>query len=94
MAGLANGAAIVTTTGKLTEALWAETGAVALADAGDGAGMLALALGLLDNPSQQEKLRERAKRLYKERFDVAHTVFLLSRCVPSRCIAFNANCDN
>ena len=35
MAGLARGCAVVTTTGHLTEPLWAEQGAVALVDVGD-----------------------------------------------------------
>jgi glycosyltransferase involved in cell wall biosynthesis len=74
MAGLAHGRAIVTTTGWLTEPLWAEREAVALVPAGDVASMLAAVKRLLADDDARHALETSARTLYDERFDIGHTV--------------------
>ena len=75
MAGLAHGAAIVTTLGHLSEPLWAETGCVAaIPSAPDRAGMIRAAEGLLRDRGAREQLGARARAVYGERFALSHTI--------------------
>ena len=77
MAGLAHGLAVVTTKGRLTEGLWQESGAVALAPAGDDNALLDEVRRLLASPESRARLGEAARKLYRERFDISHTVATL-----------------
>lgn len=77
MAGLAHGLPIVTTTGFLTEAVWAESRAVILAAVEDLVGMVAAAERLLDDVTERARLCAAASALYQERFDVRHTISAL-----------------
>lgn len=77
MAGLSHGLPIVTTAGYLTEALWAESGAVALAPAGDVPAMVELTERLLRDKTERNRLSAAAKALYEQHFDLGHTVAAL-----------------
>jgi glycosyltransferase involved in cell wall biosynthesis len=77
MAGLAHGLAIVTTKGRLTEPLWEESGAVALAPAGDEDALLREVRRLLASPKERARLSGAARTLYRERFDLSHTIAAL-----------------
>jgi glycosyltransferase involved in cell wall biosynthesis len=77
MAGLALGAAVVTNVGELTEALWAETGAVSLARGADPSGIIGCADALIRDPARRHALSQRARALYRERFAVERTVEIL-----------------
>ncbi|HEX7313455.1 MAG TPA: glycosyltransferase family 4 protein [Pyrinomonadaceae bacterium] len=79
MAGLAHGLAVVTTKGALTEELWEESGAVALAPAGDEGALLDEVKRLLATPADRARLCVAARGLYRECFDVSHTVAALRR---------------
>jgi len=74
MAGLENGKPIVTTTGWLTEPLWAESGAVALAPAGDTKAFLKSVGRLCDDRTERVRLETAARSLYREQFDISRTV--------------------
>lgn len=74
MVGLAHGRAIVTTSGHLTEPLWAESGAVALSSVEDLRANAAIARDLLVDPLPRRRLGCLARRLYSERFDIGHTI--------------------
>jgi glycosyltransferase involved in cell wall biosynthesis len=74
MAGLVNARAIVTTTGHLTEPVWADTGAVALAAARDKGSFVRLAQALLSDEKKREALAARGEQVYQERFALAHTI--------------------
>jgi glycosyltransferase involved in cell wall biosynthesis len=81
MAGLAHGKPIVATTGELTETLWSQSDAVALAAAGDTQAFVEHVRRLrLDAP---ERLRAgaAARRFYQERFDSSHIIAML-RATP------------
>jgi hypothetical protein len=69
----------VTTTGDLTEALWAKSRAVALAPEGDADRMVELTQHLLADQVERRRLMCAAKALYHARFDIQHTVSALSR---------------
>src|SRR2546425_946956 len=92
MAGLSHGLPIVTTVGHLTEGLWAESGAVALAPAGDVATLARLTERLLRDKTERNRLSAAAKALYEQRFDLGHTVaalraadgYGLQRALPAR----------
>jgi glycosyltransferase involved in cell wall biosynthesis len=73
MAALANGLPVVTTTGALSEPLWAN-GAVAAASAGDRAAIVRLALELLDSPESRAALGAAGLRLYQDQFALHHTI--------------------
>ena len=95
MAGLALGVPVVTTKGRLTEPLWEEGGAVALAPAGDDDALLCGALRLLASPEERARLSDAARTLYRERFDLSHTIAALrgtadERTEPARVIAKGA----
>jgi Glycosyl transferases group 1 len=77
MAGLANGVATVTSSGALTESVWRETGAVALAPAGDAAAFADAAVALLRDASTRDVLAQRGAAAYAERFSMANTIAIL-----------------
>jgi glycosyltransferase involved in cell wall biosynthesis len=75
MAGLALGLPILTTTGELTEPVWADSRAVRLASSSDD---LVRQIGpLLDDAATLAELRLRAAALYRERFALARTLAIL-----------------
>lgn len=74
MAGLAHGMPTVTTCGALTERVWVDTGAVALALAGSAKVIASEVSRLLDDEDQRAALGHHARRVYEERFSMACTV--------------------
>jgi glycosyltransferase involved in cell wall biosynthesis len=70
MAALSHERAVITTSGRLTETLWAESQAVALHEVGDLSGFASLAQHLYNNPAQRDLLGGRAHALYAECFDI------------------------
>ena len=83
MAALAHGVATVTTTGRLTEPLWQETGAVAMARAGDPLALAAVASWLLGDPEARARIGAAGRSAYDAYFDVRHTVAALRSRVSS-----------
>lgn len=90
MAGLAHGLPVVTTKGALTEPLWEECGAVALADAGDDEALLAEVRKLLASREERARLSAAARRLYRERFDLPHTIAALRGAAQEHAAAAHA----
>jgi len=90
MAGLAHGLAVVTTKGRLTEGLWQECGAVALAPADDDDALLDEVRRLLASPESRARLGEAARKLYRERFDISPTVATLRGAADERAGAAHA----
>ena len=74
MAGLANGVPIVTTDGALTEAVWRETGATALAPVHDPAYLVDAVRRFIDMPADRAVLGRRGQRVYTTRFSIERTV--------------------
>ena len=74
MAGLANGKPIVTTTGWLTEPLWFQSDAVAVAPAGDTPAFLEQVRRLREDAGERLRVASAAGKLYQERFDISHTI--------------------
>lgn len=74
MAGLSHGIATVTTTGRLTEPLWAASGGVALAPASDAATIAALTVDLLTDDAARRALAARGYTLYDASFSLKRTV--------------------
>jgi glycosyltransferase involved in cell wall biosynthesis len=83
MAGLKNGVATVSTSGELTEPVWRETGAVALAPAGDVAALVERVAALLRDDSGRAALAGRGQSTYAARFSMEHTVSALRDGVAS-----------
>jgi hypothetical protein len=81
MAGLINARAILTTTGKLTEPVWAETRSVALAPAGNIASLVDTAHALLADPAERNALAGRGEKTYRDRFALPHTIARLRGAV-------------
>jgi glycosyltransferase involved in cell wall biosynthesis len=79
MAALAHERPLVTTTGALTEAFWAVDRAVVMVPVDDAAGLAAAVVALLNDPIDRAALASRALALYRNRFDVSHTVRALRR---------------
>ena len=77
MAGLSLGRPIVTTSGHLTEPLWAESGAVVLADVADRRGFVAEVERLLGDSAERQRLGTKAQALYDDRFHIRHTIAAL-----------------
>jgi glycosyltransferase involved in cell wall biosynthesis len=77
MAALAHSRAVVTTTGHLTEPLWAASGAVRLTAVGDPLTLAEACLSLASHAESRRSLEESAKQLYDQRFDLHHTVAAL-----------------
>jgi glycosyltransferase involved in cell wall biosynthesis len=79
MAALHNSRAVVTTTGHLTEPLWAETGAVAMTPAGDAPALVAAVRSLLARPTDVQALAARGDDTYRRRLALVHTIETLRR---------------
>jgi len=77
MACLSRGRAVVTTTGHLTEPLWAETRAVEIADVADSATFVSLVVSLLTHAQARAELGARGQRIYEQRFSVSQIVNVL-----------------
>jgi glycosyltransferase involved in cell wall biosynthesis len=77
MACLSRGRPVVTTSGHLTEPLWAETGAVAIADVNDSSGFASAVVNLLGHVGARSVLSTRGQRLYAERFSIERIVTTL-----------------
>jgi len=82
MLGLSHGKAVVTTTGELTEPLWKQSGAVALAPAGDTPGFLQLVDELAQNPALRRRIGQASRELYQAKFDLSMTIQALRRTSP------------
>ena len=74
MVALAHGVPVVTTSGKLTEPLWAGSGAVAMAPVGDVSTLVRTTQRLLPDAPARRRMSAAAKSLYAERFDVSHII--------------------
>jgi glycosyltransferase involved in cell wall biosynthesis len=74
MACLSQARPVVTTTGRLTERLWADTRAVALADVADSAGFTSAVIDLLGRDDARHALGLRGQLVYVERFTVTRVV--------------------
>ena len=74
MAALAHSRAVITTSGRLTEPLWAESQAVAIHEVGDLTAFTKLAQQLCEDPAQRSLLGRKANALYTERFDISCVV--------------------
>jgi len=77
MAGLAHGKPMVTTLGELTEPLWREQIAVALAAPDDTQGFVEKVRRLIRDPGERLRAGRLASQLYQERFDISRTVAAL-----------------
>jgi glycosyltransferase involved in cell wall biosynthesis len=77
MAVLRHGRPMVTTRGRLTEPLWDESGAVALAGSGDPLALAQAATALLSDPRRREQLSSIGPAIYDAHFDLRHTIAAL-----------------
>ncbi len=82
MAGLANGCAVVTTAGKLTERVWGATNCVSMVRAGDSAELAQRTFALLADLTSRESLRSRALAAYEAHFALRHTIEALRADCP------------
>ena len=77
MVALAHGLPVVTTSGRLTEPLWIESGAVALTPVEDLSGLVEATRTLLPDVQTKARMSAAATMLYAKRFDVSHVVAAL-----------------
>lgn len=74
MAALAHGRAVVSNEGALTEPLWADSGALALAPAPEPASLMGAAKTLLGDPAGRAHLGAEARQFYERSFAIERTV--------------------
>jgi glycosyltransferase involved in cell wall biosynthesis len=74
MAPLANAVATVSTAGNLTERIWSEMNAVALAPAGTSGAIAAKVVHLLDEPVARAALSQSGRRAYDAHFSIERSV--------------------
>jgi glycosyltransferase involved in cell wall biosynthesis len=85
LAGLAHGIALATTSGPLTEPLWGESGAVAMAPVGDPAALAERVLALALDREGRQRAAAAGIRLYDRYFALRHTLERLRRTpAPAR----------
>jgi hypothetical protein len=77
MLGLSHGKPIATTIGRLSEALWEQTGPAAMAPAGDSKALIDAIRRLRKDKRERGRLGSTAKKLYQDRFDVRHVIAIL-----------------
>lgn len=78
MAALANEVPVVTSRGELTESVWTETKAVALAPAGDASTMAAVGAWLIRNERARRALAAAGRRAYEDHFSLERTIDALA----------------
>lgn len=81
MVGLSHGLPIVTTSGRLTESLWAGSEAVMLAPVADVEALAEATHRLLMDEAARRRMSAAAKALYQQRFDLTRTVTALREAV-------------
>jgi glycosyltransferase involved in cell wall biosynthesis len=74
MVGLSHGVPVVTTSGRLTEPFWTESGAVALVAVEDAAALVQQTTRLLSDEASRRRMSAAARALYDERFDVKRII--------------------
>jgi glycosyltransferase involved in cell wall biosynthesis len=77
LAGLAHGKATATTTGRYSEDIWQRSGAVFLAPDQDAEALARGTIGLLNDRDRAKAMGCAAVRLYREVFDLEHTIAAL-----------------
>lgn len=77
MAALSHGRPLVTTSGVLTEPVWAASQAVALTAAADIEGFVDATLRVSNDPAYRGSLAQLARELYERQFDIRKTVTTL-----------------
>ena len=77
MACIALGRPTVTTLGRLSEALWADSAAALLVSPSDMDAFVNAATRLLGDPGERASLGRRAEALYQDRFEPRHIVDML-----------------
>jgi glycosyltransferase involved in cell wall biosynthesis len=82
MAGLKNGVATVSTSGFLTETVWTDSRAAALAPTRDAEAVAELVATLLGDPEARAALACRGAQAYRQHFSIEHTVAAL-RTAPA-----------
>ena len=79
MAALTTSVPVLTTSGPLTEPVWARTSAVALAPAGDTGALIETAVRLAADPIARAALGARGRALYDEQFALGVTIERMRR---------------
>jgi hypothetical protein len=77
MAALSHARPVVTTSGPLTEDVWATSGAAVLVPVADAAGLAEATAALATNPERRARLAEHARALYRDQFALPHTIATL-----------------
>ncbi len=77
MVALAHGRALATTSGHLTESLWAESGAVAISPLNEPLENARLASSILLDAPHRQQLGSAGRALYRSQFDISNTVAAL-----------------
>ena len=78
MAALANGVAVVSNLGELSEPVWLHSAGLALSPGPAAAEIVGLANELLSDPARRKALGGRARRFYLEHFDLAKSLAALA----------------
>jgi glycosyltransferase involved in cell wall biosynthesis len=84
MAALSLGVPLVTTRGRLSEPLWADSGSVRLTEPGDHRAMAEQVMDLVRHPEERTELGDAGRVLYRRMFDVSHTVDALRGAISGR----------
>jgi glycosyltransferase involved in cell wall biosynthesis len=74
MVGLSHGKAIVTTSSEETERVWLDFVPVRLTPSGDASAFVQALRDLLEDPEERARVSQAAGKLYRERFDISHTL--------------------
>jgi glycosyltransferase involved in cell wall biosynthesis len=74
MVALAHGVPVVTTSGRLTEPLWAESEAVAIVPVEDMSALVEATQRLLSDAATRRRMSAAAREFYQAHFDVKHII--------------------
>ncbi|HTC87436.1 MAG TPA: glycosyltransferase family 4 protein [Bryobacteraceae bacterium] len=77
MVALSHGKAVLTTSNEETEGVWKDFVPVGLTPCGDASAFVQLLRELLDDPQERARMSQAAGKLYRERFDISHTIAAL-----------------
>ncbi len=78
MAGISHAVPVITTSGRLSESLWNDSGAVAIASASDRIELVNSARHLIDSAEERARVGTAGLHLFQERFDWALVIAALT----------------
>jgi glycosyltransferase involved in cell wall biosynthesis len=85
MAALAHGLPVVTTTGRLSESFWKDSGSIVAMPSNDASRISRAVIELAGQPERRIRLGQAARNIYETRFSLDHVIHALRNDMAVAC---------